>query len=356
MGGLVVQRALVDYQENFTPRTSHVMLLGTPSLGLKKARGLGAILKFQSQNMAQGSAFITDLRRRWDESFGERRPFKFWTVAGDRDQFVPPSSSLGAFARKDCLVVPGNHLEIVKPESAESSSVRVLVNAIVGDAAPAGPWNAARVAVETGDFQRAIDRLLPVADQLDDQHLVDLALALESTGRQAEAIRVLREKATQNTDVLGTLAGRLKHRWLFEGREADGREALSLYQEAYGRSVAAGNHAQGYYQGINVAFMHFAFVEADREDKDTTKKIAAEVLEHCAKSKKTHWCRATAGEAQFYLGDTAAGLQAYRDAVAMQPSPREMASMYSQADLVLELLNDSAARTDLKGIFKEVIE
>ncbi|MGH8469455.1 MAG: hypothetical protein ACREX3_24310 [Gammaproteobacteria bacterium] len=40
----------------------------------------------------------------------------------------------------------------------------------------------------------------------------------------------------------------------------------------------------------------------------------------------------------------------------MQPSPREMASMYSQADLVLELLNDSAARTDLKGIFKEVIE
>ncbi|MGH8469454.1 MAG: tetratricopeptide repeat-containing protein [Gammaproteobacteria bacterium] len=228
MGGLVVQRALVDYQEDFTPRTSHVMLLGTPSLGLKKARGLGAILKFQSQNMAQGSAFITDLRRRWDESFGERRPFKFWTVAGDRDQFVPPSSSLGAFARKDCLVVPGNHIEIVKPESAESSSVRVLVNAIVGDAAPAGPWNAARVAVETGDFQRAIDRLLPVADQLDDQHLVDLALALESTGRQAEAIRVLREKATQNTDVLGTLAGRLKHRWLFEGRGGWSRSAFSL--------------------------------------------------------------------------------------------------------------------------------
>ncbi len=352
MGGLVVQRALVDYRQDFTSRISHVMLLGTPSLGLKKARGLGAILKFQSQNMAQGSAFITDLRQRWDDSFGKERPFKLWAVAGDRDQFVPPSSSLEAFATEDCLVVPGNHLEIVKPENADSLSVKVLTSAIVGDAAPAGPWNAARVAVETGDFQRAIDRLLPVADQLDDRHLVELALALDSTGKQAEAIRVLQQKASNSTDVLGTLAGRLKRRWILEGREADARQALSLYQDAYVRSKEVGNHAQAYYHGINVAFMNFAFLEADREEKQATKKIATELLEHCAKSKRTYWCAATVGEAQFYLGDTAAGLEAYREAVGMNPTPRELGSMYSQASLVLELLEDQPAQTELKTIFK----
>ena len=128
MGGLVVQRALLD--EQLVADTSHVMLYGTPSNGLKKAAGwLGRIVKRQSQDMAFGSAFVTDLRRRWTEKFSPDRPFSFRAVAGDRDEFVPAESSLGCFEESDRAVVPGNHLEIVKPDSADSMSVKEVLSA-----------------------------------------------------------------------------------------------------------------------------------------------------------------------------------------------------------------------------------
>jgi len=57
MGGLVVQRALVKY-EDLRARTSHVVLFGTPSDGLKTAK-LFSFWKRQVRNMATGKPFIT---------------------------------------------------------------------------------------------------------------------------------------------------------------------------------------------------------------------------------------------------------------------------------------------------------
>ena len=60
MGGLVVQRALVDDPE-LAGRTEKVVLFGTPSAGLRKAFW-GRALETQLKNMAIGSEFITSVK------------------------------------------------------------------------------------------------------------------------------------------------------------------------------------------------------------------------------------------------------------------------------------------------------
>ena len=76
MGGLVVQKALVDYP-TLVRRTRCVILLGTPSDGLKKSSGAASLLKRQLGDMAWGSPFITALRADWQATFGDRPPFSF---------------------------------------------------------------------------------------------------------------------------------------------------------------------------------------------------------------------------------------------------------------------------------------
>lgn len=164
MGGLAVQRALLD-REDLLKRTSHVFLFGTPSNGLQKAGWL-KWLKSQIEDMAADGTFVSKLRRDWKQLWPHNPPPRFWAIAGDADEFVPASTSLGPFLREQQLVVPGNHLEIVKPKHKEELSVQTVVRGIQGDAAPAGPWNAARVALQMLDFRAAVDTLGPHADEV----------------------------------------------------------------------------------------------------------------------------------------------------------------------------------------------
>ena len=96
MGGLVVQRALVDDPE-LARRTDKVVLFGTPSAGLRRA-SWAFFWKRQLRNMAKGSAFITELRRDWDARFRPEPGFDLMVVAGERDQFVPSESSLDSLS------------------------------------------------------------------------------------------------------------------------------------------------------------------------------------------------------------------------------------------------------------------
>lgn len=95
MGGLVVQRALLD-NPDLVPRVRHLVFFGTPSGGLRKA-GFFAFLKPQLRNMAADGEFVTKLRHEWQDKFDDAPPFRLLAVAGDRDQFVPPESSLNPF-------------------------------------------------------------------------------------------------------------------------------------------------------------------------------------------------------------------------------------------------------------------
>src|SRR5258706_591695 len=67
MGGLVAQQALID-DPSLRRRVSHLVLFGTPSGGLSKAR-LVQLFKPQLRDMSRGGVFIDTLRTRWTDAF-----------------------------------------------------------------------------------------------------------------------------------------------------------------------------------------------------------------------------------------------------------------------------------------------
>jgi pimeloyl-ACP methyl ester carboxylesterase/predicted negative regulator of RcsB-dependent stress response len=349
MGGLVVQRALVD-DPTFARRLGHVILFGTPSAGLVKAAWF-AFWKSQVGDMAAGSRFITELRQAWTQRVGDNPPFRFRAVAGDQDQFVPRTSSIDPFPLAQRAVVPGNHVEIVKPEQATELSVQLVLNTIIGAAAPAGPGNAARVAVESREFAEAIARLEPNKDKLDSAALVELALALEGVGRRNDAIQVLEDsRGRGSTDAMGVLAGQLKRRWIVERVESDAARALELYHDAFQQARAKSDHPQALYLGINVAFMTLTYMRQRGE----ARQVAEAVLDHCRQAPPGKWPLATEGEVRLHQGKTDAALDKYQQAVNVRPppTPRELASMYEQAVVVARHTDNVSAEEGLESIFR----
>jgi hypothetical protein len=113
------------------------------------------------RDMSHDSVFIRTLRQDWAASFRDTPPFSFFAVAGDRDEFVPRTSSLDPFSEPARRVVYGNHLEIVKPDGPNHLGFTVAVKALVGVDADAGILDAALRAVESRQFHHAIDTLGP---------------------------------------------------------------------------------------------------------------------------------------------------------------------------------------------------
>jgi hypothetical protein len=170
---------------------------------------------------------------------------------------------------------------------------------------------------------------------------------------------VLEERgATGGTDVLGTLGGRIKRRWVGQRRKADAELAQALYQQGYDRAAAAGDHAQAYYHAINLAFLQLCF----HHDVAEARRVADTALEHCAADEAritaaglpdrgALWRIATEAEARLVRGETDQALGEYRRAVGLHPDPWQALSMYWQARLVAEELGDEAAIEGLDALF-----
>lgn len=348
MGGLVVQKALVSNDE-LAKRVSHLILFGTPSGGLVKA-SLFKRWKRQIRDMAADGGFIKELRHSWRSRFGDDPPFRFLAVAGSRDEFVPSRSSLEPFAPEHRAVVYGDHLEMVKPDGPDDLSVQVVVSHLVGDAAAGGPWNSARVAVEMRDFKSAIDTLWPHRAELDEPNRVYLALALEAEDRMGDAIQLLEEADDgAHTDAMGVLAGRYKRRWLAEGREADAKKAVHLYNRGLEISQEREDHVQAFYHAINLAFMGLAH----RRDESYAQSLARLALhEAMSTAKPDKWSLATEGEAYLMLEQDETALVRYRQALSESPTPREVESMYMQAMRVTDLLGRDSTGERLERLFR----
>jgi pimeloyl-ACP methyl ester carboxylesterase len=359
MGGLIVQRLLLDGRENknlFTGRVKHVLLFATPSHGLKKAL-IGKLFNRQVRDMYIKSDFITKLRRDWDETIGDSPWFSFKVVAGLNDVFVPPQSSLEPFPEKYREWVPGDHNEIVTPVPAHRASADIVVEVISGGAAQTPAGNTGRSIVESRMFQRIIHEYLPNWQGRSNAEVVDLALALEVFGRAAEAEKILEErmKVTSDTDIMGVRAGRLKRSWLLLNNEADGKRALDLYSEAYDRARNANDIDQAFYQGINVAFMNLAF----KKDKKNAVKIAVEALGYCnLKDKPDKWSLATQGEAYLITGEIEKALAQYREAIKSEygANSREIASMYTQAQRAAEQAAGEQGAPEIAGRLDEIFQ
>ena len=129
MGGLVAQQALLDPQTR--ARVSHLFMFGTPSMGVGKANPFRGANR-QARDMAPGSAFITNLRTAWPGVYGNGTEFALRVVAGERDAFVLPASSIEPFPDDTRFVVPGDHATMIKPAGIESPSVQLVVAGLVG--------------------------------------------------------------------------------------------------------------------------------------------------------------------------------------------------------------------------------
>ncbi len=344
MGGLVVQRALVDDAE-LARRTDKVILFGTPSAGLRKA-SWAFFWKRQLRNMAKGSEFITELRRDWDARFEPEPGFDLMVVAGERDQFVPSESSLAPFPRHVHHVVPGNHLSMVRAADSDAPSVRLLMSALSDVPVAQDTTAPLALAAEVPDAA-ALTHIEARGDEMSQQEVVRAALALEQNGKRDEAMALLQRYQTLGTDVQGTLAGRIKRLWIGNEDPGFAQHALALYQEALDAARKIGDRSQIYYHSINVAFLEFvAFDRADR-----AREMAELALENASLDKENAWSVATQAEANLYLGERDLAVDLYRRTLEFDTEPWERASMALQAAQIASKLKDRQLADRLEDIF-----
>ncbi|MBU1191206.1 MAG: alpha/beta hydrolase [Gammaproteobacteria bacterium] len=338
MGGLVAQRALLD-DADLAHRLSHLFLFGTPSNGLGKAGPFGC-LKRQVRDMASQGKFITSLRKDWTDRFDGQTSFTLRVVAGDRDEFVPTSSSLAPFADAVQAVLPGNHLEIVRPGTHDHLSIILVVDALTGSNAERPAVDGARLAVELGDFHAAVETLLPRVADLDDTALASLALALEGVGRGADALSILSQHYKQgmasSTEIMGVLAGRIKRRWLTERVATDLTRARELYLSGLHNAEATQDHEQAYYHAINVAFLDLMALPLSSSIPPEVISMAERALNHCQSAPESHWRFATEAEGKLLLGNLRQAEKLYARAIKLTQSPREQTTIYLQAIRVAE--------------------
>ena len=348
MGGLVVQRALVD-DPKFADRTNKVILFGTPSTGLRKASWV-APWKRQLRNMAAGSEFITTLRHDWVSRFEQGLGFELMVVAGEQDQFVPPKSNLAPFPRECWYVVPGNHLSMVRAADTNSPSVRLLVSAFSDASAVDDATSQLALAAEIPDAT-ASALIEAGGDQMSQLEVVRAALALEQNGKRDEAMALLQRYQTLGTDVQGTLAGRIKRMWIENEDLGFAQHALSLYQDALDKARKTGDANQIYYQAINIAFLEF--VAFDRLDR--AREMAELALIKASVSEENAWIVATQAEANLYLDRRDVALYFYRRMLAFEAEPWEYSSTALQAGQIADKLKDGQLADRLEEIFTPTV-
>lgn len=329
MGGLIAQRCICD-DPQVRRRLSHLFLYGVPSLGIGKANYFGW-WKRQIADMMTDSPFISDLRKDWLSTVGLQPSFVFRCIAGDRDEFVSGASSLESFAMEHRRVVIGNHSTVISPIASDDQRFTVLSLGLSGRADVQTVVDGAEVAVEARNFHFAVDALWDTRDVLDDNARVTLALALEGVGRREHAIEVLQKGTASSSEVLGTLAGRLKRRWLTERDYRDLEASRELYLSGLEKARAASDFAQVYYHAINVAFLDLMAVPEVSAIPQSTKDFAQEAILACAKSPENVWSMATVGEANLYLEDLDVAVSSYRSALGAATKPRDIHSFVSQA-------------------------
>ncbi len=357
MGGLIMQRALLE-TPTLSDRVKHLFLFATPSLGLAKA-GLLSSWNRQCWDMYHDSDFITNLRRDWDAKYKAAMPFQLVTVAGDVDDFVPLPTCHDAFPDLEGtvhkLVIPGHHLDIVKPGDRDHLGYKVVAQMLSQHGSPP-ELTESQSPRDEANQPADQPRKLRVFQSTQAESVVQNALELDKADRQSEAIHLLEEHlgkgkpARKDTDAMGVLAGRLKRRWYAQRSRDDARRALELYQGALQISERRNDLPQMYYHAINVAFLALAFAL----DYPVAQRFAFRAQTYCRRvPMDSIWPLATLGESHLYLRDNDKAFAAYERAMALHPSPREIRSMRLQAMRVADLLEEQQALAVLATILRE---
>jgi tetratricopeptide (TPR) repeat protein len=425
MGGLVVQAYVVEelrriregtleLGESMLRKVNEIVLFASPSGGLRKAR-FGRFLKNQIADMSDAGPFITNLRQEWTAQVDNRRnesnplaSFRLTAVAGMRDRFVPPESALDPFPFDEHVLIPGNHVGLVKPEKVGRQPIDVLVRRMTRPA-PTGEelrviyghspaavkrMNLVQAAAEGGDVDTLIataeelladDPAVPTveralglalgrqsqhttAEQLlrryldftleddsrpfaeDIQVIQQLAIAQSGLGQHTAAVATLKSlpgDAQIDPETLGITAGRIKRRWLESGpprKRAIARQALDTYRAGYEAARASGDNGQVLYNGINLSFMSFALGESHLE-------VAQAVLDDTVNGGDEYWAAATQAEALLLLERFAEAETAYQQAFDRTLDDRYLATTGLQAYNIVDLMGSPDAAQGILAVF-----
>ena len=344
MGGLVVQRALIDAPD-LADRMRNVILFGTPSAGSRKASWT-RIWKRQLRNMAADSDFIKSLRRDWDARFGTNPSFDLKVVAGEEDRFVSAESSLEPFPKEFHHVISGDHHSMLRPSGQRSPIMRLLTSALSGGPVEDETLDPLALAAEVPNFA-APALIVARGEKMSQEDVVRAALAWEQNGRRDEAIALLQRYQALGTDVQGTLAGRIKRLWINNEDPGFARHALDLYQGALDRARETRDKDQIYYHAINIAFLEFvAFGRVDRAGE-----LAELALENATLSEVNVWSVATRAEANLYLRRFDPALELYRTMREFEVEPWQYASTALQAGQIAIKFEDTELADRLEEIF-----
>lgn len=349
MGGLVIQRALLNMPD--IHKVSHVLFFGTPSAGLRKA-WFFRWFKNQVSDMDHEGAFIKELRTEWQNRFAKGYPFRFATVAGELDEFVPVVSSLEPFPEEYRGYTSGNHVSMVKPLTESDTSFQIIKKALHAKSDFLKGFDTRELNNLIGRYHEEINTLGNKLKQLDTKSFRKYIFALEGTGKIDAAIKAIEtsEAIKDNTDMMGILGGRWKRKYLMDGNAEYLRSAIQWYEKALDLSMAANNSSQIYYHAINLAFLYLML---DENDLSKTKKMAQLALDHCNKSAQgDYWEAATKAEAYLYLNNFEESKKLYREAIEKSSRDiRATSSMMINAIYACNSLNKLHWKEEIEEIF-----
>ncbi|MCW8980181.1 MAG: caspase family protein, partial [Altibacter sp.] len=256
LGGLVVQRALLDLPEKDRNKLSHVFLFATPSGGVKEG-SVPKNLYTRLKELHAEAPFIISLRKEWQKTFSDGYPFKFKVVAGTEDVEIPISSGFGPFKDEDRITVAGNHFSMVQPATREHDGYRLIVEGLNNNTFFNKYTDEAQINMLLGEYEAVIRELLPKKDTITLKGLKQLLFALEGMDRHEEVMEILNQHplSKENTDLLGMLAGRHKRLFLQDFSVHHGEKATEYYSKGLEISTQKGHREQQDYHAIHRAFM-----------------------------------------------------------------------------------------------------
>ncbi|MEN8798243.1 MAG: caspase family protein [Flavobacteriaceae bacterium] len=314
LGGLIGQRAILDFREEYRQKISHLILLGTPSNGVEPEK-LKKLWNNKYKEMSSEGTFISGLRNEWNEAFQGVYPFSLRVAGSVDDEFVTLDSCFTPFGEDYRYTIDGRHLGMVKPKDEQDDCYRLILSTLTDTEFANQYTNNEEINIALGKYDAVVKKLMPHVESLDKNGLKRLVFALEGLDRREEALKILDEHPTaqEDTDLMGIIGGRYKRAYLKFPSQDDAETAFVYYELALEKSTNNKNYEQIYYHAINLAFLSLV-VKDNKADMVKYAEQALHVAKNCANNL---WKYATVAEANMYLNELDTAKKYYKMAAEL---------------------------------------
>ncbi len=335
LGGLAVQKSLMELDKNELDRISHVLLFGTPSNGINTTTSK---LDNRWADLQSDGVFIQSLKNNWQGKFPKAYPFALKIVAGTDDKDIPVSTIFDPFDVQYQVTLSGNHYSMVQPSSMENDTYRLLVDILTDNEFHNLYTNQEEINNLLGEYDAVVKKLFPSKETLNSKGLKQLLFALEGLDKNEDVMDILLNHplSQENTDLMGIMGGRLKRKFIQSFSETDGKKAMEYYGKALDISTEKRDDEQIYYHAINLAFLSLVY----KEDKNKMREYAEMAMAATEKvSIPSLWKNATVAEAAMYQGNFEKAKEFYSMA-AEAAGIREKISIHTNAFIAYKSLMD----------------